>query len=839
MVRFGADLSGFQQGLQTMQTSLATASAGMQAAGASMSAALTAPIMGVGAVAAKSAMEAQDAQARLQAQLGVTATEAQKLGETARTVWKAGFGESLADVNTSLGTVKQNMKGLSETDLQSVTKAAYTLQDVFGAEITESTAAAGVMMKQFGIDGQTAMDLITVGFQRGGDFSGELLDTLREYAPQFKSLGLNAEESMAILLKGTEAGAFNLDKVGDAMKEFNIRTKDGSKLTADSFKALGMNADEMAQKLAAGGEEGKKALFAVMTAIAGIEDPMKRNTVGVGLFGTQWEDLESKVISSMATAQGGLENVEGAAQRAGEAMHATFSEQLQVAWRGLQDALIPLGSVLLQLAQQWLPPVIAAIASVASMFAGLSPAVQGVILVIAGIAAVIGPVIIGLGAFSAALAAISSPVLAAVAVIAGLGVAFAGIWAAWQTYGGQLIAGWESFKSQAANTWKSITDGISSTVQKGWDAIVAATTKFLDSVKQKVIDFSTQFSGLWTKVKDGATVIWQALWTAVTAAAGEAWGKVKVPLTTLASSISNWFTGVKDTGSRIFTELWDALSSLVASAWSTYIGQPFESVKTSIGQWFTKLQADGKKWFQDFWTALKTIASSAWGTYVSEPFQSLWNSISAWFIDLGTSARQWGQNLISMFAAGIRSGIGWVRDAVDSVAKTVEDFIGFHSPTEKGPASDSDTWAPNLLKMFADGMLANVDKVERSAKTVADAIKQPFNNLDQFAADATAGMVQSARAGVAIARDELDRAFSTLDASPSVRVSANLAQGAATVRGASTQTAIDYDRLAQAVARNNKPSVTMNNTFASADLTASEARRKQEQLLRQLALEWR
>ncbi|ELK43992.1 phage tail tape measure protein, TP901 family [Brevibacillus agri BAB-2500] len=51
--------------------------------------------------------------------------------------------------------------------------------------------------------------------------------------------------------------------------------------------------------------------------------------------------------------------------------------------------------------------------------------------------------------------------------------------------------------------------------------------------------------------------------------------------------------------------------------------------------------------------------------------------------------------------------------------------------------------------------------------------------------------------------------------------------------------AIDYDRLAQAMARHMKPSVTQYNTFNSPQaLTPSETARKNQQVMRQMALEW-
>lgn len=49
-------------------------------------------------------------------------------------------------------------------------------------------------------------------------------------------------------LAGYDAGSWNLDKIGDAVKELNIRLVDGSDTTKAGLEAIGMNADEVAKK---------------------------------------------------------------------------------------------------------------------------------------------------------------------------------------------------------------------------------------------------------------------------------------------------------------------------------------------------------------------------------------------------------------------------------------------------------------------------------------------------------------------------------------------------------------------------------------------------------------
>ena len=289
-----------------------------------MTKAVTLPFLGLGAAAMTVATQHDSVQGSIQAQMGVTAEEAEKLEGTAKSLWRNAFGEDLNEAAEAVTTVGKNMEGLPADQIEAAAEKAFTLKDAFGAEIVDSTKAAGTMMENFGISADEAFDLMTVGFQKGGDYSGELIDTLNEYSPAFSSMGHSAEDMMNILIAGAEAGSFSLDKVGDAMKEFNIRAKDGSDTTAEAFQAIGLNADEMGAAIAQGGDKGEKAFQATLAAIAAIKDPQEQAAAGIALFGTQWEDLESDVISAMGTTDDKLGEVEGATQTAGDAYMTTL-----------------------------------------------------------------------------------------------------------------------------------------------------------------------------------------------------------------------------------------------------------------------------------------------------------------------------------------------------------------------------------------------------------------------------------------------------------------------------------------------------------------------------------
>ncbi|WP_336078526.1 phage tail tape measure protein [Paenibacillus sp. 203] len=369
----------------------------MKGVGTALTVGVTAPLVALGTTAGKVALDLDAASGKMRASLGVTADQADKLALAAQSIWKNGFGESLDEVNEALITTRTNIQGLDDSTLTDLTQKAVILKEAFDAEVNETTRTASVLMKNFGIDGSEAMDLITVGFQRGGNFSDELLDTLREYAPQFKGLGYSADEFTAILIAGAEKGAFNLDKIGDSAKEAFLKIGDGSGGSRDALKALGLDFKQVENDIASGGESTKKAFTAVVTAISSIKDPAQRAQTAVALMGTPLEDLGPQFRDFFATANTDLGTFIGSTDAAGEALQDNFGARASKMWRELQTDLVPLGQALLDLAEELLPKVQEALKGVTDWLKNLSPESAKTVLAIGGIAAAVGPLLIGLG----------------------------------------------------------------------------------------------------------------------------------------------------------------------------------------------------------------------------------------------------------------------------------------------------------------------------------------------------------------------------------------------------------------------------------------------------------
>ncbi|WP_328382919.1 phage tail tape measure protein [Micromonospora zamorensis] len=277
---------------------------------------------GIGAAIGASIAGALDVGAandKLRAQLNLTKDESGRLGKAAGELYSSNYGQSMGEVNDAIAKVIQAVPSLRRASvpvLKEISAGALDIARVFDQDVAGVTSAVSSMLRSgLAPNAQAALDLITKGFQSGADKGADFLDTLTEYSVQFTKMGLDGPASLGVINQLLAGGARNSDLAADAIKEFSIRSIDGSKSTGEAFKALGMDAKGMAVDFAAGGPAAKKAFDLVVHELNATKDPLERNRIGVALFGTQWEDLGDAFRRlDVSAATDGLGKVAGAAK---------------------------------------------------------------------------------------------------------------------------------------------------------------------------------------------------------------------------------------------------------------------------------------------------------------------------------------------------------------------------------------------------------------------------------------------------------------------------------------------------------------------------------------------
>lgn len=282
---------------------------------------------------------------QMSASTGATGEELDALSESMKNIYAQNLGDDFNDVAEGLAAT-QKASDLAGDALEQATAAGFVLRDTFDYDISESARAASALMKNFDISAEEAYGLIATGAQNGADKNGDLLDTLNEYSGQFAALGLSADQFMGTLVEGADAGLFSIDKVADAVKEFNIRAKDGSDSSRDAFNSLGLNADQMFAAFAAGGDTAQAAFFDTVEALNGLDDPLKRNQIGVALFGSQFEDLEAGVLPVLGSIETAAYDGAAALQQINDVKYNDLGSAFEAVKRSAEVALLPMASMI-------------------------------------------------------------------------------------------------------------------------------------------------------------------------------------------------------------------------------------------------------------------------------------------------------------------------------------------------------------------------------------------------------------------------------------------------------------------------------------------------------------
>lgn len=277
-----------------------------------------------------------------QAQLGLTDDELVGMKDSAKAVFEEGFGENISAVVSDMAEVKR-VTGLSGDALEQVTMNASTMAKVFDVDVAESVkAASSVVGSGLVPNMETAQDLITKGFQEG--LPEDWIDTLNEYSGDFQRMGFTAEDVLAMMNAGIEAGAHNTDVLADGFREMNIRMMEGGEGVTTALADIGFDMEEMAAKVSAGEATWADYSAGVIEKLSGMDDKVAQNRIGVELFGTKWEDVGGDVFLAAGKAQGATVEMAGATEKAGEAIDKGFGAAVKRMKRTVISNFEPLGA---------------------------------------------------------------------------------------------------------------------------------------------------------------------------------------------------------------------------------------------------------------------------------------------------------------------------------------------------------------------------------------------------------------------------------------------------------------------------------------------------------------
>lgn len=276
---------------------------------------------------------------KLQAQLGLSAEEAEQFDDISKRVYGDNFGDTMGEAAQVVGQVQQSL-GLTGDELKATTEGVFSISDAFGhlgADTNIILEDVRALTRNFpGLTESRALDLIAAGFQSGAGSAGDLQDVLQEYPQDFARLGLSADDMLGILDAGMESGVRNADIMADSVRELGIRISTAGDTGQEALREMFPPAEarRLIDDLTAGGEAGRDAFFTILDGLTAVQDPQDRYNLAIQLMGTRGEEVANALPGmrdALAEVRDGTFEAEGA------------TESLNAQYTGMRNMLEGIG----------------------------------------------------------------------------------------------------------------------------------------------------------------------------------------------------------------------------------------------------------------------------------------------------------------------------------------------------------------------------------------------------------------------------------------------------------------------------------------------------------------
>ncbi|QWG80476.1 MULTISPECIES: phage tail tape measure protein [Bacillus cereus group] len=577
------------------------------------------------------------------------------------------------DAEESLAGVRRQWalnKNISDEANASIVKGAATIaQSYEGIDFTELIQETYEIGSELGITQESALGMVDALLKMG--FPPEQLDIIAEYGSQLTRVGFKAEEVQAIMEAGVETGSWNIDNMLDGLKEGRIQLAEfaqgADKALKEALDGSGIATEQIEKwgaAVAKGGSDGSKAMVEVAKAIEGIEDPVKKNQVGVKVLATMFEDQGQNLTNTLINASEKTVDFQKNQDKLNESikkMDASPAVKFQKAMQDLQVALKPLLSVIADVISkvaEWISnnPKLAATLTAVAMAIGI---ISGAIMALAPIVMTVMS-FFEIGALAAAGLVAGIPLL--IAALAAIGIAIYKNWddiknwtiEAWNSIKEYLIELWDGIVQSSSEAWTSFLEtmhsffdpigqffsdlwtGIGEICSSTWNSIVeffsgawASFTEMMHSFFDPIGEF---FSSLWSGIVETASSWWSSLVTT----ASELWGTLVQAWEETWNTILTVLDPIISAVSTVLEAGWLLIQAGVQIAWaaiSQYIIQPIQEAYN----WVSGKIGELVNWLSTQWGIAKAAAQIGWGLfkqYIIQPVQETWNLVKEKFSDL-------------------------------------------------------------------------------------------------------------------------------------------------------------------------------------------------------------
>lgn len=714
---------------------------------------VTGGVTALGTAAVKTAADFDTAMSKVAAVSGATGADFDALRDKAREMGaKTKFSASEAAEAMNY----MAMAGWKTEDMLSGIEGVMNLAAASGEDLATTSDIVTDALTAFGLtaaDSGHFADILAAASSNANTNVSMMGETFKYCAPIAGALGFSAEDTAEAIGLMANAG-IKSSQAGTALRTIMNNLSGDVKICGASIGEVTVattNADGSMRDLS-------DILADCRTAFSGLSESEKA-AAAESLVG---KNAMSGFLALMNAGEGDINklssaiaNCDGTAEGMANTMQDNLAGQLQILKSQLEELAISFGDLLMpairtivgwiQKFVDWLNSMDEGTRKVIVTVALVATAIGPVLIIVGKVISAVGtimtiiPKLVGVikvvqGAFTALNATmLANPIVLIIAAITALVAAFIYLWnnceefrqfwfelwnkikevdvAVWEALKAFFKAAWEAIKTTATTVWNAIKDffsGLWEGIKNIFTTVVNAISTFLtttwNGIKNTVMTvwnaIKTFFTTIWNGIKSVITTVVNAISTFLSTA----WNGIKTAITTVLNAIKSVVTTVWNGIKSTITTIVNAIKNVVTTAWN--------NIKSAVSNAANAIKNAVSNAFNAMLNGIKNVCGNIYGA-VKGGFDKAINFVK----NLASEAFKWGADFIGGIVNGIKSMIGKVGDAVNSVAEKIRSVLHFSVPDE-GPLTDYEKWMPDFIGGLAKGIEKSRGMIENAVNGV-------------------------------------------------------------------------------------------------------------------------